>query len=163
MLCWVTAGWIICYRQESVSGAHSSMADGGAMGFEVSKSSVWRQSFFISCQCRRAASSINRPLMFKNCRDRIYWDSQLFDTGREKEASQINVFTQRGLTSFSHPNHCSFILIHSSFRQHKHWEPEDVCSMWGSLLWTVGTRFKVNYIENAVKMKSGISFLRGKM
>lgn len=41
-------------------------------------------------------------------------------------------------------------LIHCSFRQHKHWHPGDVCSLWGCLPCTADTRFKLNYMENTV-------------
>ena len=118
---------------ESVSGARWSTADGGALGLEVSKSGLWRQlrGFFISCRCSRAASFISRPLMFRTCRDRIYCSSQLFDTGREKEASRINVLCTEG-ADFLFPSRSLQLhsLIHCRrFRRHKHWGPEDVCSL----------------------------------
>lgn len=65
-------------------------------------------SLAVSAAGQQASST--QPLMFKTCRDRIPRSSQLFDTGREKEARRINVFAQRRLTSFVHPDHCSFIL-----------------------------------------------------
>ena len=102
MLCRVTAGWITCYRRESIFPEYR----GGAAHSEVSKSGVWRQSSFISCH--RALSK--QAPMFKKCGDGICWGCQLFDTGWEKEASQINVCTQRRLTSFFHPARCSFLL-----------------------------------------------------
>lgn len=128
--------WLNHLLQTGESIPRASTADDGAMGFEVSKSSVWRQSFFIS----GAVSFINQPVMIKNCRDRIYWDRQLFDTGREKEASQINVFTERRLTSFFLSRSLQLhSLIHCGFRQHKHWDPEYVCTLWGGLFCTVDT------------------------
>lgn len=105
MLCRVTAGWIICYRRESIFPEYPRLV-------------------VVPCPLRwvSLARDVKAPLLAvtelyqtrlqcsRSAGDGICWGCQLFDTGWEKEASQINVCTQRRLTSFFHPDRCSFLL-----------------------------------------------------
>lgn len=111
-LCAVLGHWWLNYLLQTGKCCPRVFVHDGVIGVGVSKSSLWCQSWnlFIGCQCSRAPSFINQILMLKNCRDRIYDSSQLFKTGWEKGASQINVFIQRTLTSYYHPDHCSLVL-----------------------------------------------------
>ncbi len=103
-------------------------ADGAAAVSEVSKSSVWRQTFTscqralsTSLQCSKTAGTVQSKTVGYLIR------------GEKKRLSDKRVRTEKADFLFPSMSLQLASLILCSCRQHKHWDPEDVDSLWGCL------------------------------
>lgn len=134
-LCRVTAGWIICYRQESIfPGRPWPTAVPWVLRWASLVCDVKASSLAVS-ELHRVVSDVEKLQGL-----RVIWHR-----ARERGQSDKCVHAEKADFLFPARSLRLHSLIRCSFRQHKRWAPEAVFSVWG---WIPG------YIEKAFKIKS---------